>query len=72
MRTVEIYGGPEDGKLLALREDVYELRMAVQTRSIQWETEPLPMPDPGYIQVCLPIKQAHNGRWYAVWKEPLC
>jgi hypothetical protein len=60
-KTVQIMGGPEDGRFLELRDNVRELKMAVHTNPTA----------PTYIEVRLPI-ESHSGRWYAVWKEPKC
>jgi hypothetical protein len=70
-KTVQIMGGPEDGKFIAVRDDVWELKMAVaRFPEAPWFPQE-PSSAVGYVQVCLPIER-HGGRWYAMWKEPKC
>ena len=72
-KTVEIMGGPDDGKLLEMQDAVWELKIAMMRKpEAVWDENPLPPAEAvGYIQVVLPIVR-RGHRWYAVWREPQC
>jgi hypothetical protein len=70
MIEVEIVGGPDDGKRIAVHEGVPRLRMAYAMNPARRLGEsPLASRDPDYRCVEMPIKLTDTG-YRAYWREP--
>lgn len=66
MIEAEWLGGPEDGALLALRDDIHEV-MTAHPPPFDWRRENVDANAPIEVKTLVHRVIERDGKWYIVW-----